>query len=180
MLAKRALWTWVGMLALLLAGTVTAPAAEEPPVVSARVVHSQSAYPQGGTYELAIELNIREGYHINSDQPSEPDLFPSSLILNCGAACTFSPARWPKAQPYKASWQNKPLMALSGKTLVRLSVTVAKDAAVTQHMLSARLNYQACDDQSCLMPDSLDIAIPIKVAAAGSKVERLHPEIFKK
>lgn len=166
------------LLVLALAGA--AWAAEEPPAITYKVLHSQSAYPQGGVYPLAIELSVAPSFHINSDKPSEPDLYPTSLILSCTKECTLSPAVFPKPHPFQPPWLTKPIQVLDGKVVVRFNVTVDKAAKPGQQFLGGRLNYQACDDSSCLMPDNLDISIPLNVVAAGQAVQKLNPEVFKK
>ena len=162
------------------AGAGAAGAAGEAPVITYKVVHSQSAYPQGGVYPLAIELTIRPGYHINSERPAEPDLYPTSLILSCTKECSLSPAVFPPAHAYKPTWQEKPIQVFDGKVLVRFKVTVDKAAKPGQQFFGGRLNYQACDDSSCLMPETLDLSIPLQVVPAGQAVEKLNPAVFKK
>lgn len=170
----------IGMAMVMAMATAAAWAAEEPPAITYKVVHSQSAYPQGGVYPLAIELTVAPGYHINSERPGEPDLYPTSLILSCTKDCALSPAEFPKAHPFKPPWLPKPIQVLDGKVLVRFHVTVDKAAKPGQLFLGGRLNYQACDDSSCLMPDNLEINIPLTVVPAGQAAQKLNPEVFKK
>lgn len=165
-------------LAMFMAGA--AKAAEEPPVITYKVVHSQSAYPQGGVYPLALELTVGPGFHINSDRPGEPDLYPTSLILSCTKDCSLSPAVFPKAHPFQPPWLAKPIQVLDGKVLVRFNVTVDKAAKPGQQFLGGRLNYQACDDSSCLMPENIDVSITLNVVPAGQAAQKLNPEVFKK
>ncbi len=177
--ASRRAWAAGAALvaAMLWAGLALA---EEPPVITYKVVHSANAYPQGGVYPLALELTVAPGFHINSDKPDEPDLYPTSLILNGTAACALSPAVFPQGHAYKAPWLAKPVQVFDGKVLVRFDLTVDKKANAGEHLLSGRLNFQACDDSSCLMPENLEISMPLKVAPAGQTVEKLNPAIFKK
>lgn len=180
-MAVRALVVgWAAALAMVMTGMAAAWAAEEPPVITYKVLHSQSAYPQGGVYPLAIEFTVAPRFHINSDSPGEPDLYPSSLILSCTKDCTLSPAVFPKAHPFQPPWLAKPIQVLDGKVVVRFNVTVAKAAKPGQQFLGARLNYQACDDSSCLMPDNIDISIALNVVPAGKAAQKLNPGVFKK
>jgi hypothetical protein len=170
----------LGAAALALAvACSTAQAAEKTPAIIYKVLHSRSAYPQGGVYPLTLELNVAPGFHINSDRPGEPDLYPTSLILSCARNFILSPAVFPPAHPFQSLWQTNPIQMLDGKVLVRFNVTVGKAAKLGQQRLSGRLNYQACDSSSCLMLDKLDINIALNVVPAGQATQKLNPDVFK-
>lgn len=176
---KSAAGLAVAILGWVLLGLAGTASADDPPV-TARVLYSESAHAPGGTYPLAIELTIAQGLHINSDRPSEPDLFPSKLTLTSAPGLSLGGIQWPLAQPYKPAWAAKPILVLEGKVILRATLSVAKDTRPGQHQLAGKLSYQACDDQSCLMPDDLTIPLIINVAPAGSKSQPLNPEVFKK
>ena len=164
----------------LLLVSPAAARAQEPPIVSARVVHSRDAYPQGGTYPLALELAIAPKFHINSDRPAEPDLFPSKLSWTLAPGLTLAPAIFPPAQKYQPAFAKQPLLVLSGRVLVKTTLQVAGDVAAGSQRLSAHLTYQACDDQSCLMPAELEIPIMVQVVPAGADSKQINQEIFRK
>ncbi|MFH1034730.1 MAG: protein-disulfide reductase DsbD domain-containing protein [Pseudomonadota bacterium] len=169
------------LLTLLLALTAgPARAAEEPPTLTARVLHSLNAYAPGGPYPLIVELTIRPGYHINDQRPAEPDLFPTTLTWPASPDISFGPAVFPAPRKYKPSFASQPMEVHDGRVLVRATLQVAKTAAPGARELKAKLVFQACDDQSCLMPETLEVPLTVTVAPAGKPGQALNQELFKK
>ncbi|MFH1060935.1 MAG: protein-disulfide reductase DsbD domain-containing protein [Pseudomonadota bacterium] len=156
-----------------------APAADDAPLVTAKVLHSQAAYAQGGSYPLAIALTIRPGWHINADRPREKDLYPTAMLLQCSADCGFSPAAFPKPRAYQPGFSKTPLDVFDGTVIVRTTLTVTKNAQVGPQLLGARLMFQGCDDSACAMPEDLEVPIQVKIAPAGQAAAPLNQEIFR-
>jgi DsbC/DsbD-like thiol-disulfide interchange protein len=172
---------FAALLILLAACLPAVPAAaEEAPLVKARVLHSQAAYAQGGSYPLAIELTIRPGWHINAERPREKDLYPTTLLLQCSPDCGFSPAVFPKPRAYKPGFSQASMDVYDGAVIVRTTLTVAKNAQLGPQLLGARLSYQGCDDNACAMPEDLEVPIQVKITPAGQAAEPLNQELFKR
>lgn len=165
----------LGLISLL-----AVPASAEEPLVSAKVLHSHTAYAQGGVYPLAIALTIRPGWSIISDRPKAPGSHPTTLLLQCSADCSFSPAVFPKPTAQKPGPDQTPVDVFSGTVIVRTTLTVAKNAQLGPQLLGARLSYQGCDDNTCALPDDLEVPIQVKIAPAGQTGAPLNQEIFKK
>lgn len=177
---KKRIIILIAMFSLLTLVAALSATAEEPPLLSAKVLHSQVAYAQGGAYPLAIALTIRPGWHINSDRPKEKDLYPTTMLLQCSRDCSFSPAVFPKATNHKPDFSKTALDVFGGTVIVRTTLTVAKDAQLGPQLLGARLSYQGCDDQACAMPDDLEVPIQVKIVPTGQSTAPLNQEIFKK
>jgi DsbC/DsbD-like thiol-disulfide interchange protein len=168
----------LGLALSLLAATVLS--AEEPPTVTAQVLHSQSAYAAGGTYPLVLRFTIRPGFHINAQRPAEPDAYPTSLKWQESRDLAFNPAAFPPPHAYKPSFTDKSMEVHDGQVNVRVSFKVAPGAAPGPQAAKAKLEFQACDDQSCLMPETLEVPLTITVAPAGKPGQALNQELFKK
>ena len=177
---KAKIISLIALFSLLALAASPLAAAEEPALVSARVLHSQAAYAQGGAYPLAIALTIRPGWHINSDRPKEKDLYPTTMLLQCSRDCSFSPAVFPKPASHKPGFSQTALDVFGGTVVVRTTLTVAKDAQLGPQLLGARLSYQGCDDQACALPDDLEVPIQVKIAPAGQASAPLNQDVFKK
>lgn len=170
----------VSLLSLILSLMATfAMAAEEPATVTPQVVHSLTAYAQGATYPLVLRFTIRPGYHINAQRPAEPDLYPTSLTWQESPDFTFNPAIFPSPRAYQPSFAAKPMEVHDGQLGLRLSFKVAPKAAPGPHVVKAKLEFQACDDQACLMPETLEVPVTINVAPAGKPGKPLNAEVFR-
>lgn len=135
---------------------------------SGRVVKVRTGEPaykvkRGGTAQIAVVLEIDEGYHINSNRPSDKNLIPTALKFERAAGLTTSPVAYPKAKLRKFEFSSKPLSVFEGKTVLKLTARALPTAAAGAQMLKAKLTVQACNDQACLRPQTIDVSIPLNV-----------------
>lgn len=176
-------WSMAACLLLILApwaATAPAGAAEDLPTLTVKALHSQDVYAPGGSYPLALEITVRPGFHINTHQPKEPDLYPTKVKLIGTPELVLAAPAFPPAKTYKPGFSPTPLEVFDGVFLVRTTLTVTKQAIPGPGQVSALVEFQACDDQACLMPEIADLAIPLTVAKPGQTAKPLNPGVFKK
>ncbi len=164
-------------LGLLLAGPPAAGAGDRPPV-RLRLLNSLAGYPQGGVYPLALELVIAPGYHLNPDQPSDPQAVPTRLSFQTAPDLKIDPPRFPPPRKLKLAFSERPVPVLGGKVLLRTRLRVLPGAAPGTRHLKVILSYQACTDQACLMPRQQEFEFPLEVLPAGSRPRPLNQEVF--
>ncbi len=127
--------------------------AEPPQGVTAR---------RGSEAEVALKLVVRNGYHINSNSPSEDYLIPT--VLNWDSApLAVRGITYPKAESVQYEFSAKPLLVYSGAVIVVSRFAVPQSATSGTAALKGKLRYQACTDKMCLAPRTLDISVPIKI-----------------
>jgi thiol:disulfide interchange protein DsbD len=135
---------------------------------SAKVVKvsaGESAYKikRGGTAQLAVVIDIDNGYHINSNRPSDKNLIATALKIERVAGLSTSPVMYPKAKLEKFEFSPKPLSVFEGKTVLKLTARALPSLAPGSHALKAKLTLQACNNQQCLRPQTVDVSIPLQV-----------------
>ena len=147
------------------AGPVTATP-ESKKVTSAGVV---SAQPQptdlsaGNTGEVVLRLVIQKGYHVNANPPTFPYLIPTELIIKPAEGITVGKVSYPAAIKGKFAFADEPLAVYEGDTEIKAELMVDKKASAGNHTLGAVLRIQACDDQVCYPPGTIDLQIPVTV-----------------
>src|ERR1700753_2617935 len=67
----------------------------------------------GTTLSAKVTLQLKQGYHVNSNTPSEEYLIPIKLTWNAGAL-TSAEVKYPKAQMEKMPFAEKPLSVYTG------------------------------------------------------------------
>jgi thioredoxin:protein disulfide reductase len=116
---------------------------------------------KGGSATATVTLNIQGGYHINSNRPSESYLIATALKLTKANGVTLGAVVYPKAKMQKFSFSEKPLSVFDGQATLRF--TVRAGATATNQTVKGKLTIQACNDEQCLRPQTVDVSIPVEV-----------------
>jgi DsbC/DsbD-like thiol-disulfide interchange protein len=108
-----------------------------------------------------VTLNINGGYHINSNRPTEAYLIATALKIQPQAGFTIGGVVYPKAKLQKFSFSEKPLSVYEGSVALKFTVRASPSAA--SQTLKGKLTIQACNDQQCLRPQTVDVNIAVEV-----------------
>ena len=136
-------------------------------------------YP-GSSFELAVVVDVAPGWHINSNNPLDEFLVPSDLVFDEKEGITYGEVIYPEPILQKFSFSESELSTYEGKFVFGVKATLAPDFPVGDTVISSRLIYQACDDQSCLPPAEISIEIPVKVVRLSEPVNAINQEIFSR
>jgi hypothetical protein len=153
---------------LFLLITVFSSAASALAQTSATVVKAgpgESVYKvkRGEAAKLEVVLEIEDGFHINSNRPTDKNLIATALKLDRLAGLTTTAVLYPKAKMQKFEFSDKPLAVFEGKTTLRFTARPLASLQPGNHTIKAKLTVQACNDEKCLRPSTFDVAIPIEV-----------------
>jgi len=118
----------------------------------------------GTSAQISVVLDIDNGYHINSNRPTEKYLIPTALKLDRMPGLTAAVVRYPKAKLQKFSFSDKPLSVFEGKAILKFTARALPSLPPGNHTLKGKLTLQACNDQLCLRPQTVDVDIPIEVS----------------
>ena len=130
-----------------------------------RVSTGESVYKikRGGAANITVIVEVDEGYHINSNRPAEKYLIPTSLKIERMAGVASSPVIYPKAKLQKFEFSQKPLSVFEGKAVLKLTARALPSLATGAQTLKGKLTVQACNNQQCLRPQTVDVTIPLSV-----------------
>jgi thiol:disulfide interchange protein len=117
----------------------------------------------GGSTDAAVRLTIAQGYHINANPPTFPYLKATELTVEPGQGVTAGKPAYPASVTRKFSFSNDPLAVYEGETAVTLPLAAAADAKKGAQTLKGKLRVQACDDEKCYPPRTLEAPIPVTV-----------------
>lgn len=119
--------------------------------------------PANGTAEAVVALQLRDGYHVNSNTPSDEYFIPLRLTWAPGPVEAVSVV-YPKPQMQKLAFSEKPVSIFTGNFEVVTKFKAAGGAPLGQNVMTAKLRYQACNDRMCLPPRTVDLSLPVEVA----------------
>lgn len=170
--------------AIALAGyCLTAPAAQSG-MPRANTLVTPSAYvslepvPRGRTFEIAVVLKVREGFHINAHEVSGEYLIPTEISAELPAGFRAAEVTYPKGSLRKFDFSEDQLNVYEGSVTVRMKVAALVSAPLGQQDLALKLRYQACNQEACFPPVNLPVSVLLQVAERGAAAHLAHPEIF--
>lgn len=119
--------------------------------------------PAGKSAEAVVRVAIQSGYHINANPPTYPYLKATALEILPTEGVSAGPVTYPKALDRTFPFAEKPLAVYEGEAELKATLKADKAAKTGQRSISARLRIQACDDQVCYAPGTLDLAISVNI-----------------
>lgn len=147
-------------------------------VVKPQAYVSLEPVPRGRTFELAVVAEIRQGFHLNSHQPTEEFLIPTTLVTQLPSGFREVETFYPPGEMLKFSFSPSPLSVYTGRVTVILRIEAAAGAPLGSQSIPLSLRYQACNDTTCLPPVKIPVEAKLTVAPAGTPAKSAHPEIF--
>ena len=119
--------------------------------------------PAGGSAEATVHLTIQSGYHVNANPPTFSYLKATALEISPADGVSVAFVTYPKALNKKLAFAEKPLAVYEGETDLKATLKTEKAAKKGERSIPARLRIQACDDQVCYPPGTLELAIPVNI-----------------
>jgi thioredoxin:protein disulfide reductase len=165
-LSSRPIHIWWGASTAIFAVLVTLlvfPAASLTATDAVRVVTIQSAlldHPlaPGGSSRLIVSASILPGWHINSDHPSGEYYIPTQLTVKVPPVAAAGPVTYPSAREVSLKFAaGEKLSVFNGN--IQFAVPIKADAAFQADVgapATVRIDYQACNDDQCMRPTSVD------------------------
>ena len=119
--------------------------------------------PAGGSAEATVRLTIQSGYHVNANPPTFPYLKATVLEISTPEGVSVAFVTYPKAVNKKFAFAEQPLAVYEGDTDLKAMLKSDKRTNKGERSIPARLRIQACDDQVCYPPGTIELAIPVTV-----------------
>jgi hypothetical protein len=174
----------IALLCGILAGSaIAAPSPAQIP--SGREVVSPSAFAsfdpvaRGGSFQIAVILKIRDGFHINAREKSADYLIATDLRTQAPQGFKIGDVTYPKGELHTFAFSKMPLNVYQGRVILRMEVSALPDAPLGTQHIPLKLRYQACSNEVCLPPVTLDVDAPVTIASAATTARPTHPELFQ-
>jgi len=166
----------VTLTALALAVNSQVPSGKD--VVKPEVYASMEPAGRGGSFQIAVVMNIRPGFHVNAREKSEEYLIATDLKAQLPTGFTAGEVAYPKGKLETFTFSKKPLNVYQGKVMLLLPVSALATAPLGEQHIPLKLRYQACSTELCLPPTTLPLDALVNIAASASAAKPAHPELF--
>ena len=147
-------------------------------IVTARTFLSKDQFHAGQSFEAVIRIEIQDGWHINANPAGQNYLIPTELILPEQPYLSLESVLYSEGEITElASVGKVPLYHY--QSLIGFKGQVSNSAPLGLIEFMSVLRYQACNDQSCLMPTELSVPIQLKIVSSEKSTQSIHTDIFE-
>jgi DsbC/DsbD-like thiol-disulfide interchange protein len=108
--------------------------------------------------KVVLHFRVGEGLHINSHEPREKFLIPTTFSIPESSGVHLEDAVFPPGTDLTLpSDPNDKLSVYTGEFTIETRLT----ASSGDHLVEGKLHYQACTNAVCLPPKNLTVAIDV-------------------
>ena len=147
-------------------------------LVRARAYLSTDRLPAGGTSQIIVLLEVKDGWHINANPPSPDYLKPTKLSFKSKAGVTLAEPKYPKGHGFKMEGEDTEAMVYEGEVALFGTLAVPKASGGQTDEMEITINYQACNEKGCLPPKSIKLTGKLAVAKMGEAVKPINSKLF--
>ena len=131
-------------------------------VVDISVVEKSLKIVQGEQFSITLSITVMPTWHINSNRPNDDFLIPSEITAK-GNGIKLIGVKYPKAHELKLSFSEELVSVYEATSNAKLTFKVGPDAPAGKQKVLITLDYQACNDVSCMPPNAISIEYEIEV-----------------
>ncbi|RKY55235.1 MAG: thiol:disulfide interchange protein [Candidatus Neomarinimicrobiota bacterium] len=152
-------------------------------IVSGRINIPENNIKAGAGTEINVILNIKEGWHINSSKVLDDYSIPTQIKLKSTNEFSLSKINYPKGKIIPISWGGN-MSLYEGDVQITAILTAHDDLSVGEKSFDLEISYQACNNTTCMSPESIDLSTTIIIKDQLDKVleekEELNEVISEK
>ena len=166
-----AIWGQLSGFGLLKQGT------ESTEIVTAHGVLSVNQVQPGSTFQMVIVMKFAPNWHANAN-PAGEGLIPTEVTLPDHPDLIFGEVVYPKAEVLEIASLGGKVPVYHDEVALGFQATLLDSAPLDQITLPFQLTYQACNDEQCLLPKTIDLDVAIKVVGMDQPIQPINDAIF--
>lgn len=139
---------------------------------------AQNGAVTGESVQLALQVEVEETWHINSNEPLEDFLIPTEVSFQTEDGITTGRVYYPEAHLYNFDFSESEVAVYEGTVNLVTAVSVDQSFTADSLHIVGTLQYQACNNTSCLPPQEKDFTASIPVFADSAQIEEVNQAAF--
>ncbi len=163
----------LGIVALYSAVPAEAPSPTVTPVFETDAAHA------GAPIRVFVQVAFGAGWHVNAHKPNDEYLIPTDLKLSPVPGMTVREIAYPEPVKIVLEGANETLATYGPAFAIDVTIDIAEDVKPGDYIVQGVLQYQACDKKQCYPPNTVSIALPIKVVPASQALVSQPSEVPK-
>lgn len=116
---------------------------------------------RGSTFTAKIVLQLKPGFHVNSNKPAEAYIIPLRLTWEKNPF-ELEEIVFPQPRLEKYQFSETPVSVFSGSFEIVSKFKVPANAPPGVGALSGKLRYQACTETMCMPPKTIDFKMQVE------------------
>jgi cytochrome c biogenesis protein CcdA/DsbC/DsbD-like thiol-disulfide interchange protein/thiol-disulfide isomerase/thioredoxin len=130
----------------------------------------------GGELKAALDVQLQESFHVQSNKPLEDFLIPTELKFDPPEGFSVKEIVYP--EPILIESAQQKLAVFEEKFAIGVLIAANGSVAPGEYAIPASLRYQACDDEKCLPPKTIQLPITLNVVAPGSTINPANSAVI--
>jgi len=147
--------------------------------LSIKTFTNKEIYKDKDTIELALKLNIKEKFHINSYKVDDPTLIKTTIDFEKGDFNLLN-SYFPGDKLLKFEFSESKIRVYEGENIIGFRLVAAKSLPDGEYQVKLKFNYQACDNAVCYPPKTIEVNVKIKISNEKPSNTLANKEIFSK
>jgi len=133
----------------------------------------------GESFQVVLNLIIDHEWHVHSSKPYQDYLIPTAVTAGDNPAVELIRIAYPEGQRQSFSFSpDEPLSVYGESEWIPVQFKIADSFDGESTDLSVSLTSQACDDRSCMAPETQTVTFSLKIDDAFKGGEIRHAGIF--
>ena len=118
---------------------------------------------KGNQIDVEVQVKIAAGWHINANPAGQDNLIPTTITVDKDALIEINNVKYPKGKSMKFEFSPESVNVYDGTFTIPLKLKQKPDTLIKKGVpIILKLNYQACNDTECLLPQELNIPLKLK------------------
>ena len=118
----------------------------------------QVTLPAGKAAAVALHFRVAPGLHIQSHQPGNEFFIPTVFSIPSGTGVKLVNAAYPPGTNMRLPADPaEPLNVYTGDFVIHARLVASRG----NHLVRAKLRYQACDNTQCMPPKTIPVAVDV-------------------
>ncbi len=134
--------------------------------------------PRGRAFDIAVVAKISPGFHVNAHEPSEDYLIPTKVTADLPPGVRLVETTYPRGVMRGFQFSKTPLRVYESSFTVRMKLRAESAAPLGARKINLTVNYQACNQDSCLPPTKVPVTAEIEFAPVDTPAHPANANIF--
>ena len=131
----------------------------------------------GKPADVELRFKVKEGFHVNSNQPKSELLIPTTLKLEPPTDLATGSITYPPGKDLSFPFDpSEKLNVYSGDFTVKAKMSAARTASTGNFTVHGQLKYQACSDNACFPPKSIPLQFDVQVVNSSKRAHGTTPQ----